>query len=45
MEARRPELILVYKKPKSCVIIDVAVPDDCRIREKETEKIEKYRNL
>ena len=42
MEARRPDLILVNKKAKSCVIIDVAIPGDCRIREKEIEKIEKY---
>ena len=45
MEARRPDLILVDKKVKSCVIIDVAVPGDCRIREKEIGKIEKYQNL
>ena len=45
METRRPDLILVNKKVKSCVIIDVAVPDDCRIREKEIEKVEKYQNL
>ena len=45
MEARRLDLILVDKKEKSCVIIDVAEPSDCRIREKEIEKIEKYQNL
>ena len=45
MEARRPDLILVDKKAKSCIIIDVAVPGDCRIREKEIKKIEKYQNL
>ena len=44
-EARRPDLILIDKKAKSCVIIDVAIPGDCRIREKEIEKIEKYQNL
>ena len=44
-EARRPDLILVNKKAKSCVIIDVAIPCDCRIHEKEIEKIEKYQNL
>ena len=42
IEARRPDLILVDKKAKSCVIIHVAIPGDCRIREKEIEKIEKY---
>ena len=45
MEARKPDLILVDKNIKSCVIIDVAIPGDCRIREKEIEKIEKYQNL
>ena len=38
-------MILVDKKAKSCVIIDVAIQSDCRIREKEIEKIEKYQNL
>ena len=45
MQARRPDLILVDKNAKSCVIINVAVPGDCRICEKEIEKIEKYQNL
>ena len=45
MEARRSDLILVDKKAKSCVIIDVAIPGDCRICEKEIEKIEKYQNF
>ena len=44
-EARRPDLTLVDKKAKSCVIINVAIPGDCWIREKEIEKIEKYQNL
>ena len=45
IEAKRSDLILVNKKAKSCVIIDVAIPGDCRIREKEIEKTEKYQNL
>ena len=45
IEARRPDLILVDKKAKSCLIIDVAIPGDCGVREKEIEKIEKYQNL
>ena len=36
---------MVNKKTKSCVIIDVAIPGDCRICEKEIEKIEKYQNF
>ena len=34
IEARRPDLFLVDKKTKSCIIIDVAMSGDCRIREK-----------
>ena len=30
---------------KSCIVIDVATPGDCRICEKEIEKFEKYQNL
>ena len=33
------------KKAKSCVTIDFAMPGDCRIHEKDIEKIEKYHNL
>ena len=42
MEARRPDSILVDKKANSCIISDVAIPGDCRMREKEIEKMEKY---
>ena len=44
MEARTPDLFLVDKKGKSSVIVDIAVPGDCRVREKELEKNEKYQN-
>ena len=36
---------MVDKKAKSCIFIDVATPGDCRICEKEIEKIEKYQNF
>ena len=36
---------MVNKKDRKCYIIDVAVPGDVRIAEKETEKIEKYDEL
>ena len=45
MESRRPDLILVDKKAKSCIIIDVAITRDYRICDKEIENIEKYHNL
>ena len=45
MEARRPDLIVVDKKERSCRIINFAVPRDSRIEEKEKDKIEKYQEL
>ena len=44
IEARRPDLVVVDKKERSCKIIDFAVPGDSRIEE-EKDKIEKYQEL
>ena len=44
IEARKPDLVVVDKKERSCKIIDFAVPGDSRI-EKEKDKIEKYQDL
>ena len=45
IEARRPDLVAVDKKDRSCKIIDFAVPGDSRIEEKEKDKKEKYQGL
>ena len=45
IEARRPDLVVVDKKERSCKIIDFAVPGDSRIEEKEKDKIEKYEDF
>ena len=45
IETRRPDLVVVDKKERSCKIIDFAVPEDSRIKEKEKDKIEKYEDL
>ena len=45
IEARRPDLIVVDKKERSCKIIDFAVLGDSRIEEKKKGKIEKYQDL
>ena len=45
IEARRPDLVVVDKKERICKIIDLAVPGDSRIEEKEKGKIEKYQEL
>ena len=42
---RRPDVVIVDKREGSCQIIDVAIPEDGREREKEDEKIEKYQDL
>ena len=41
IEARRPDIVLVDKMNKEVKTIDIAVPGDSRIAEKELEKIEK----
>ena len=45
LETRRPDLVVVDKKERSCKIIDFAVPEDSRLEEKERDKIEKYEDL
>ena len=37
IEARRPDLVVLDKKERTCKIIDFAVPEDSRIEEKEKE--------
>ena len=44
IEARRPDLVVVDKKERSCKIIDFVVPGVSRIEEKEKDKIEKYQD-
>ena len=45
IEARRPDLLVVDKKERSCKTIDFAVPGDSRIEEKQKDKTEKYQDL
>ena len=42
ISARRPDLIIIYKKKRTCKIADIAVPADRRIKLKEYEKKDKY---
>ena len=39
------DIAIVNKMEKTTIIIDVAIPGDKRIIDKEKEKIEKYQNL
>ena len=45
IEARRPDLIVIDKREQKGIIIDIAVPADVRVQEKEKEKVEKYQDL
>ena len=45
IEARRPDIIVIDKKERKGIIIDIAVPADVRVGEKEREKVEKNQDL
>ena len=45
ISARRPDLIIINKKKRICIIVDFAVPADHRIKLKESEKKGKYLDL
>ena len=37
--------MIIDKRENKCQIIDVVIPDDRRVRAKQDEKVEKYRDL
>ena len=43
--ARRPDLIIINKKKRTCKIVDFAVTADHRIKLKECEKKDKYLHI
>jgi hypothetical protein len=43
--ANRPDIIIKNKKDKTCLSIDVAIPSDKNVIQKEAEKKLKYKNL
>ena len=42
ISARRPDLIIINRKKRTCKIVDFAVPADHTIKLKECEKKDKY---
>ena len=42
VEARRPDTVVVDKVKKETMSIDVAIPGNTRVCDKEREKIDKY---
>ena len=45
IDARRPDLIVIDKKEQKGIIINIALPADVRVEEKEKEKVEKSQDL
>ena len=45
LEHRRPDIVVIDKEKKGCIIIDLAVSGDQNITAKEQEKITKYQDL
>ena len=43
--ARRPDLVLINKKERTCQLVDFAVPANHWVKLKENEKIDKYLDL
>jgi hypothetical protein len=43
--ANRPDIIIKNKKDKTCLLIDVAIPSEKNVIQKEAEKKLKYKNL
>ena len=45
LKHNQPDIVLVDHRTRTCLIIDIAVPRDENIREKEQEKVDKYEPL
>ena len=41
----KPDIVYIDKDVKIAWVIDVAVPADCHVKDKETEKVDKYQDL
>ena len=45
IKERRPDLVVVDKEKRICQIVDLAIPYDTKIMEREIDKITKYQDL
>ena len=45
VEANRPDIVVLEKTSRKCLLFDIACPFDTRVANKEKEKIEKYQDL
>ena len=45
IECRKPDIVVVEKEEKKCLIADIAIPNNKNVGVKEKEKIQKYDEL
>ena len=45
IKATKPDIAVVNKNERSCAIINIGIPGDIRVSEKEKEKIKRYQEL
>ena len=45
IEYNKPDIVVLDKQSRSCLVIDVACPFDTRVKNKEQEKVENYQDL
>jgi hypothetical protein len=41
----QPDIVLHDEKEKTCLLIDMSIPDDSKVNTQETEKLSKYKDL
>jgi len=45
IEHRRPNIVVIDKDNKRALLIDITVPGDARVEQKEHEKMDRYQDL
>ena len=45
IQASRPDTVLHNTKEKTCLLFNIAIPDDSKFNTKETEKLSRYKHL
>ena len=45
IKTRKLDIVVVNKNERNCAIIDVTIPRDIRVSEKEKQNIERYQEL
>ena len=45
IQANRPDIVIKHKQNKTCQLIDMSVPSDSNISDKEFENLSKYKDI